>query len=87
LATPHALALGEFDGDGDVDIAVRSARRSPCGWFEKDGRGGFSPHDIETGHRQNDHDPNAVDLDGDGRIDLILAGRESRNVVVYFNRK
>jgi hypothetical protein len=87
LATPHALAVGDFDGDGDLDVAVASYTTFTVRWYENDGRGGFTPHDIDTGHRQEAYDLKAVDLDGDGRIDLILAGRESRNVVVYFNRK
>jgi hypothetical protein len=28
----------------------------------------------------------AVDVDADGRLDLILAGRESRNAVWYSNQ-
>ena len=28
----------------------------------------------------------AVDLDGDGRLDIIAAGRATKNVKIYFNR-
>ena len=87
LATPHALAVGDFDGDGDLDVAVASYTAFIVRWYEDDGRGGFTPHDIDVGHKQQAYDLKAADLDGDGRIDLILAGRETRNAVVYFNRK
>ena len=87
LATPHALAVGDFDGDGDIDVAVASYTTHTVRGHENDGRGNFTPHDIDTGNKQESYDLKAVDVDGDGRPDLILAGRESRNAVVYFNRK
>ena len=86
LATPHALAVGDFDGDGDLDVAVASYTTHTVRWYENDGRGNFTPHDIDTGNKQEAYDLKATDVDGDGRIDLILAGRESKNAVVYFNR-
>ena len=86
LATPHALAVGDFDGDGDVDVAVASYTAFVVRWYENDGHGGFTPHDIDTGHQQQAYDMKVADVDGDGRPDLILAGRESRNVVWYRNR-
>ncbi len=86
LATPHALAVGDFDGDGDLDVAVASYTTHIVRWYENDGRGNFTPHDIDTGNKQEAYDLKATDIDGDGRTDLILAGRESKNAVVYFNR-
>ncbi|MDP3072803.1 MAG: PQQ-dependent sugar dehydrogenase [Opitutaceae bacterium] len=87
LATPHALAVGDFDGDGDIDVAVASYTAFITCWYENDGRGKFTPHDIDTGNKQQAYDLKATDLDADGRLDLILAGRESKNAVVYFNRR
>ncbi len=87
LATPHALAVGDFDGDGDADVAVASFTAFVVRWYENDGQGRFMAHDIDTGNRQQAYDLKTSDVDGDGRLDLILAGRESRNAVVYFNRK
>jgi hypothetical protein len=83
----HALALADLDGDGEPEIV--------CGWREKDARG-------ETGIRVDSLDParppfaldgtiacedlEVADLDGDGRLDIIAAGRASRDLVIYWNR-
>jgi hypothetical protein len=87
LRDPHALALGDFDGDKDVDVAVASFTAFVVRWYENDGKGSFTPHDIDSGNKQQAYDLKTADLDNDGRIDLILAGRESRNTVWYRNTK
>jgi hypothetical protein len=52
-----------------------------------DGKGTFTAHDIDTTNNQEAYDLKAVALDGDGRLDLILGSRETRNAVWYRNRK
>jgi len=86
LADPHALAIGDFDGDSDLDVAAASFTALVVRWYENDGKGNFTAHDIDTGNKQQAYDLKAVDLDRDTRTDLILAGRESRNAVFYLNR-
>jgi FG-GAP-like repeat len=85
LRDAHALAVADFDKDGDPDLATASFGAKLVRWYENDGQGGFVAHDIDTGNRQEAYDLKSVDLDGDGRVDLILAGRESRNAVWYRN--
>lgn len=87
FATPHAMATGDFDGDGDVDIAAASYSAFEVRWYENDGKGRFTAHVIDTGNKQQAYDLKAIDVDGDARLDLVLAGRETRNVVWYRNRK
>ena len=86
LRDPHALTVGDFDSDGDVDVAAASFSAKVVRWYRNDGKGAFTPHDIDTTNQQQAYDLKAVDLDADGRLDLILAGRESRNAVWYRNR-
>ena len=87
LADPHALAIGDFDGDGDTDVAVASFTALVVRWYENNGKATFTGHDIDTGNKQQAYDLKSVDLDHDGRLDLILAGRETRNAVWYQNRQ
>ena len=86
LADPHALAIGDFDGDSDVDVAAASFTALVVRWYQNDGKGVFTPHDIDTGNKQQAYDLKSIDLDRDTRTDLILAGRESRNAVWYQNQ-
>lgn len=86
LADPHALAIGDFDGDNDLDVAAASFTAFVVRWYQNDGKGVFTAHDIDTGNKQQAYDLKAADLDRDTRTDLILAGRETRNAVWYQNR-
>ncbi len=87
LRDPHALAVGDFDGDGKMDVATASFGAKLVRWYHNAGKGSFTTHAIDTANQQEAYDLKAVDLDGDGRLDLILAGRETRNAVWYRNRK
>ena len=87
LRDAHALTVGDFDGDGDADVATASFGAKLVRWYANDGKGSFTAHDIDTTNRQEAYDLKAVDLDADGRLDLILAGRETRNAVWYRNQR
>ena len=53
-------------------------------WFENDGQGNFTTHHIHED--QASYDVQLVDMDGDGDLDILNAGQESRNVVWFENR-
>ena len=59
---------------------VRTVGR-PDRLFENDGKGRFTNHLI--GSNQESYDIRAVDIDGDGDLDILIAGRGSQNVVWY----
>jgi VCBS repeat protein len=82
----HGIWKGDVNGDGDRDVAAASFTALVVRWFENDGKGSFSAHDIDIGNKQQAYDLKTADLDADGRLDLLLAGRESRNAVWYSNR-
>jgi hypothetical protein len=79
-ANPSAVGLGDFDGDGDQDVALASVGELHVGL--NDGTAAFSfaapleffgnPSDLETG-----------DLDGDGDLEIMLttyAGADAGHV-------
>jgi hypothetical protein len=91
LAEGHALACGDLLGVGREQIVA--------GWRKPDaaGKTGVRLYDWDetaakwTVQLIDDNgmaaeDLKLADLDGDGRLDLIAAGRSSRNVKIYWNR-
>jgi hypothetical protein len=91
LKEGHALACGDLLGAGFDQVVV--------GWRAKDkqGRVGIKlliPLDPEGSNwQQAVLDDNGIacedlclaDLNGDGRLDIVAAGRATRNLKVYFN--
>jgi hypothetical protein len=88
--SPLAVALGDFDGDGDLDVALAGAaaidltatspaqlfRPAPPQLWRNDGRFALRPVPPDDDHpfAMVALDAHAADVDGDGRLDLVLAG-------------
>ncbi len=88
LRGAYDVALADYDGDGDLDVAASSWRLSNnFVWFENDG----SPADGEWTMRIVEADVRetrmirAADIDGDGDPDLVGSAREQPLVVWYEN--
>ncbi|MGI9240527.1 MAG: FG-GAP repeat domain-containing protein [Verrucomicrobiales bacterium] len=84
IAYPHSLAIADLNADGHPD-AVTCGKEADgiVRWYENDGSGEFTPHLIGSG--QGSYDTRTVDMDGDGDLDVLIAGHASRNVVWYEN--
>jgi hypothetical protein len=79
LAGPHCLAVGDVNGDGHVDVVTCAKDDRLACLFLGDGRGNFSTQVLATD--QAAYDIRLIDMDGDGDLDILIAGQNSRNVV------
>jgi len=71
-ASPRELALGDFNEDGHVDVAVTNYDAGTVSLFVGAGDGSLTPlASVPTGPRPQGM--TAADLDGDGHLDLAVA--------------
>lgn len=85
ILNPHSLALADLDEDGDVDAVTCSKDSNGLTvWYENSGNGRFTRHIIDRG--QGSYDTRTTDMDGDGDLDILIAGHSSKNVVWYENQ-
>ena len=80
----RAVDLTDFDGDGDLDILLAGlwSGHGMVSWFlNGDGVGGsWNLYDISQAI-DGSYDAEAIDLDLDGDIDVVAAGRDANKVV------
>lgn len=95
LLEGHALACGDLLGIGSDQVIV-GWRGNPAKPEVKVGIALWTPLDVEQGKwRESPIDDNTMacedlrlaDLNGDGKLDIVAAGRATKNVKVYFNQR
>jgi len=86
LTDGHALGWGNFDGDGDDELAV-GWRGKPFGLaiYDVDRDGNLAGRHVLDGEGMAAEDLIVADLNGDRRPDIVASGRATRNVKIYWN--
>ena len=83
-AWPVAVAAGDFDSDGAVDLAVCERDGGGVAIYRNGGATGLARM-VTYATGTAPEAVLAVDLDKDGRLDLLVANRGSETVVVLHN--
>jgi hypothetical protein len=88
LTEGHALGWGDFDGDGDDELAV-GWRVMPFGLaiYDFDRQGQLTARDVVDAGGMATEDLVVADLNGDARPEIVASGRATRNVKIYWNRR
>lgn len=83
----RSVCWGDFDQDGDLDLAGCSLPRDEVRWWENDGQTlpGWTDHLIDDS-LNGAHMTRAADMDGDGHVDLTTIGYASGEIGIWFNR-
>ena len=80
-STTYTAALGDLDGDGDLDVVVGNDRK-PSHVLLNDGKGNFT-RGKDVGKISNTRSVTLADLDGKDGIDIILCNRGEASLICF----
>ena len=80
---PHSVAVGDFNNDGNLDLAIANAGTNNVAVLLGNGTGGFTPASGSPFTVGSNPVSVAVgDFNGDGKLDLAVANLSGSNVTV-----
>ena len=81
-----SVCLADLDGDGDLDVLAGLGCSGKIVWYTNmDGHGTFSTAKLITASLEFAEDARAVDIDGDGRLDIISASYDDGHITWFRN--
>jgi hypothetical protein len=89
LAHATSAAWGDFNNDGQPDLII-GCLRGPNRYFQNNGDGTFSDKTAEIGLTSRIYNSQAVavaDLNGDGRLDLVMANEGQESAILFGNKE
>ena len=81
---PHGATAGDFDGDGDLDVATVNGGRGTASVYLNDGRAGFTELVTHPSGGWVIH-VTTGDFNDDGRVDYATVDQGSGSGTVYLN--
>jgi hypothetical protein len=81
---PNSIAVGDFNGDGKVDLAVANQSSDSVSVLAGNGDGTFQPA-VNFGAGSFPYSVAVGDFNGDGKPDLAVASAGSNNVTILMN--
>jgi VCBS repeat protein len=84
LGGPRDVDTADLDGDGHLDLAVALYAADAVGIWSGDGNGAFSHVDSLPSRGRLPQRVRLVDMDGDGKRDMVVAHRHSSDSLVVF---
>ena len=82
---PKSIAIGDFNGDGHLDLAVANEEDDNVSIYVGNGNGAFTRSQVLYGVGQYPASIAIGDFNGDGHLDLAVANEEDDNVSVLIN--
>ncbi|WP_298519882.1 T9SS type A sorting domain-containing protein [uncultured Kordia sp.] len=81
-----SVYVTDIDGDGDMDVLSASSSDDKIAWYENtDGQGTFGPQQIITTNANFASAVYAIDIDGDGDMDVLSASSSDGKIAWYEN--